>query len=622
MNNDSWAVENIIPRQKSKPTRNFIESVEVNYSPTRKTRLKLCILGSWSVQMPPYGLARLSALTKSAGYWTKNYDFNVHTYHFLKYEDPTLEDSFNPANDWWWKNHKDYYEKIFPAYESLLEEYLEYLLEDAPDIIGFSVYHTNVLSTLWMAQKIKERSPHITLIMGGPQCSEPNFIKPDLIDYYFVGESEKNILAFLDDWENGIKPKNPKIGQLYSKFRINIDSLPYPDYSDFNLSMYTSHRAACTELSRGCVARCNYCSEVWYWKYRDRDAVAVVNELENQVKEYGINFFFFVDSLVNGNIKGLRSFAQELVDRNLDIKWWGYARIDGRMDLELLQLLVKSGCQGLNFGIESGSDRVLKAINKGNTVAEVNQNIKDCKAVGIKSSVCLVIGAPGEYIEDHNQSLTMIWNHRKRMLAISPGPGLATNHGSAYDDRKRFNINEKGDSWLGGWWSLDLMNTRIHRLIRVKTMHILLDLAKDNDGTLFNAHESGNTKDHYTIKYNENTIFEDLEYEPDFNFNIIKSGLGTFADSLMNEIFALLRLIWRARGSYEIKVYFSPDIDNDDFGSVINPLGQNFVCNIDFKIDPAGNYTVNNYYNFENYKEKHLDKNFEYTYKATGNWER
>ena len=111
MNNDSWIVENIIPKQKSKPVRNFIESVEVNYSPTRKTRLKLCVLGSWAAQMPPYGLARLSALTKSAGYWTKIYDFNVHTYHFLKYEDPALEDAFNPANDWWWRLRDDYYKK-------------------------------------------------------------------------------------------------------------------------------------------------------------------------------------------------------------------------------------------------------------------------------------------------------------------------------------------------------------------------------------------------------------------------------------------------------------------------------------------------------------------------------
>ena len=619
MNNDSWIVENLVPKQKAHPVRNFIESVDSSYR-TRKTKLTLCIMGSWSVQMPPYGLARLSALTKSAGYLTKVYDFNVHTYHFLKYEDPELEHSYDIANYWWWEYENIYNEKVFPAHKSLLEEYVDTLLADEPDIIGFSLYYTNRYSSRWVMKEIKKRAPHITIIGGGPDCNEGFFEKPDEMDYYFMGESEKNILAFLEDWENDIKPKTAKIGALYSKFRVNLDSLPVPDYSDLVLSMYSTQESVCTELSRGCVARCNYCSEVWYWKYRDRDAIAVVDELEKQVKEYNIHFFYFVDSLVNGNLKGLRAFVEELLARNLKINWWGYARIDGRMDLEFYHMLVKSGCQGLNYGVESGSDRVLTAINKGNTVAEVNQNLKDAAIAGLKSTVCLVIGAPGEYIEDHGQSLMLMWNHRKRMLAISPGPGLGDNVGSAYDDRKKFNISERNDAWLGGWFSLDWTNTRLHRLIRIKTMHIILDIARDHNGTLINVHRAGDTKNHYNIVYDDPNIENnDLPIE-DFDYNIINSGLGVFADSSMNEVFALLRLLWRARGGYHIKIKFEPELDEQDFGFAVSPTEQKFSATIDFKIDSDGNYTVDNYYNFKTLIPKHMDKNYEYTYKASGTW--
>ena len=102
---------------------------------------------------------------------------------------------------------------------------------------------------------------------------------------------------------------------------------------------------------------------------------------------------------MNGNLKEFKRFCEELIERNLGFTWWGYARCDGRMDLEFYQLMANAGCKGFNYGIETGSDKVLLAINKKNTVAEINQNIIDSHKVGMKISACWVIGAPGEDIE-------------------------------------------------------------------------------------------------------------------------------------------------------------------------------------------------------------------------------
>jgi anaerobic magnesium-protoporphyrin IX monomethyl ester cyclase len=622
MDKDTFIAQNLFPKNedadKIRRPRLNVKSVDLA-SATRKTKLTLCILGSWAIYMPPYNLARLSALSRESGYFTRVFDFNVESHYELKEENPELSDAWNGANYWWWQE-AEYFKRIHPTYEPILKQYLEMILQDETDIIGFSCYYTNILPTIWVINEIKKVRPNVTIVMGGPECAEGNFKKPKNVDYYFVGESEQNILDFLNNWEKGIKPETDKIGSLYSDTRIDIDSLPYPDYSDFDLTKYWGKNSICAEISRGCIAKCTYCTEVYYWKFRDRGAQTIVDELEFQVKKYGITFVSFVDSLMNGNLKEFKKFCQEIVDRKLNIHWWGYARADGRMDLEFYQLMFDSGAQGFNYGFETGSDKVLKAINKKNTVAEINQNIIDSHKVGMKVSACWVIGAPGEDIEAFNHSFNMLWNHRKRIYAVSPGPGLGDNFGSAYDDREKFNINPRNKPWLGGWYSLDLTNTKLHRFIRIKLMHIWLYLCKEFGGQLQNVHSVGQITDHFTVKFDSELLSDEIEYET-FNFGIIDTDTGIFANSVMNEVFNLLRMLWRVKGGYEINIKFNKDLDYKDFTFALTPDTMEFDADIWFKIDDEGNYQVKNYYKFKNiYKNVIEIEGFEHTHESSGQW--
>lgn len=624
MDKDTFIAQNLFPKNldagKIRKPRLNVKSLDFSSSASRKTRLTLCILGSWAIYMPPYNIARLSALTREAGYYTRVFDFNVESHYDLKDANSDLTDAWNGANYWWWQE-PEYYTRIHPTYEPILRRYIEEILEEESDIIGFSTYYTNFLATKWVIQEIKKIRPNITIILGGPECHEGNFRKPQLVDYYFVGESEQNFLDFLNNWEEGIKPANDHIGSLYSDTRIDIDSLPYPDYSDFDLTKYWGKNSICAEISRGCVAKCTYCTEVYYWKFRDRGANTVVDEIEYQVKKYDIKFIQFVDSLMNGNLKEFRKFCQEIVDRNLNIQWWGYARADGRMDLDFYQLMADSGAQGFNYGFETGSDKVLKAINKKNTVAEINQNIIDSHKVGMKVSACWVIGAPGEDIEAFNHSFNLLWNHRKRIYAVSPGPGLGDNYGSAYDDREKFNINPRNKPWLGGWYTNDLTNTKLHRFIRIKLMHIWLYLCREFDGVLQNVHSVGDINDHFKVTFDsENTVVDEVEYET-FDFNIIQSDLGLFEDSVMNEVFSLLRMLWRVKGGYEINIKFNEELDHKDFIFAIVPDTMQYDADIYFKIDEEGNYSIKNYYKFKNNFTNIIHKpGFEYTFESTGKW--
>jgi len=622
MDKDTFIAQNIFPKNldagKERRPRLNVKSVDVSNA-TRKTKLTLCILGSWAIYMPPYNLARLSALTREAGYYTRVFDFNVESHYDLKEANVELTDAWNGANYWWWQQD-EYWTRIHPTYEPILRTYINLILEEDTDIIGFSTYYTNIIPTKWVINEIRKVRPNVTIVIGGPECHEGYFKKPDGVDYYFVGESEQNILDFLNNWEQGIKPEKENIGSLYSDTRIDIDSLPYPDYSDFDLSKYWGKNSICAEISRGCVAKCTYCTEVYYWKFRDRGAHTVVDEIEYQVKKYDIKFIQFVDSLMNGNLKEFRKFCQEIVDRDLKIQWWGYARADGRMDLDFYELMAAAGAQGFNYGFESGSDKVLKAINKKNTVAEINQNIIDSDKVGMKVSACWVIGAPGEDIEAFNHSFNLLWNHRKRIYAVSPGPGLGDNFGSAYDDREKFNINPRNAPWLGGWYTLDLKNTKLHRFIRIKLMHIWLYLCKEFGGRLQNVHSIGNITDHFTVKFDSDLLTDEIEYE-EFDFNIIKSGQGDFADSFMNEVFNLLRMLWRVKGGYEITIKFHKDLDHKDFIFTMVPDTMEYEADIWFKIDDDGNYQVKNRYYFKNiYKETIDIDTIDYTYETVGKW--
>lgn len=621
LDKDTWLAQNLFPKNTTdRKPRNNVTSVEV-FNATRKTTFTICVLGSWAIYMPPYNIARLSSLLREAGYLTRVHDFNVDSHYAIKEANPDLEDAWNGANYWWWQGD-EYFKRIHPTYEPILKQYLEVIIAEDSDIVGFSTYYTNLRATIWMIAELRKRKPNITIVMGGPECHERYFKKPDGVDYYFVGESEQNILDFLGNWEQGIKPLVPAIGSLYSDTRIDIDSLPYPDYDDFDLSKYWAKNSICAELSRGCIAKCNYCTEVYYWKFRDRGALTVVDELEYQVKKYGVSFVSFVDSLMNGNLKGFRQVCEEIVKRDLKINWWGYARCDGRMDLEYYQLMKASGGQGFNYGIESGSDKVLTIINKKNTVAEINQNLIDSESVGMKVSACWVIGAPGEDIEAFTHSFNMLWNHRARIYACSPGPGLGDNFGSDYDNREKHNLNPRAKPWLGAWYTLDLLNTKLHRHIRIKLMHIWLHICREYGGTITNVHSSeGDITDHFQLKFDSEYINEEVAYE-NFDFmSIIKSDQGAFADSVMNEVFGFFRMLWRVRGGFEMTMNFNPELDHRDFIFAIAPDTHSYVADLYFKIDDDGNFSTKCNFKFvNNYKDVVALDGFSYTFEDSGKW--
>ena len=583
---------------------------------TRNTKLALVLMPEWGIFFPPYNLSRLSAMARAAGFATQVFDINIKAYHAIKNK---LDfDPWDGSREWMWTG-KWYLQELHPQLESLYKRKLKAIIATNPDVVGFSMYYTNEQSTNWMANQVRWALPNCKIIVGGPQASSMKAYSKPLYDHIIEGEGEQVLLDILEKVESGVTITD-KFLKKDPKLRLDLDSMPFPDYSDYDLNEYDTPGGISAEISRGCIAKCVFCTEVHFWKYRGRMSGSLIDEIEYQNKHYGGNFIWFIDSLVNGNLKELRGFCLGIKERNLDIKWQGYARCDGRMDLDYYKDLAVSGCKQLSYGIESGSQKVLDAMKKEITLDEIEQNLKSGKEVDIKAHTNWIIGFPNEDHQAFADTLILVWRIRNYgILAISPGLSLMLSPGSDISiDPAKFDIAPK--NFLNMWTTNDLKNTKVHRLIRQKSFNIFLEQL--NSKSYIYGFERPNLKKSYRIKYDVKKIADSIDRET-FDYDIIKTDLGDFANSLMNEIWPMLRQLWKAVGAYKISVKFDPEIDIREFG---DRLGCNYTAAHNFSIDEGGNWSGNFNYNFKHTNHdgttdrNWIDKSFIHNWTGQGQW--
>jgi len=555
--------------------------VKINRA-SRRSKLMLVLLPQWAAEFPPFNLCRLSAVAKEAGYQSKVIDANIKAF---RYYDTHLKDKLNyklwdPTTIWRWCDNN--YADIHQHLEPILLEILEQIVEYEPDLLGFSVYQMNEEPTKWMIQQIKSRIPHVRIAVGGPNVHKGYFVKQPYYDYVVSGEGEEAILKILEEVERDIICVDQQHIIQPEDQRLSLNKFPMPDYDDIDFSEYKISNGVTTELSRGCIAKCTFCEETHFWKYRQRMAIDSLEEV-SYLYERGIRIFWFIDSLVNGNLKELRGFAKGIIAKGLDIKWTGYARCDGRMDLEFMQDLADSGCVYLNYGCESGSQKILNDMAKGVTVAEMEQNFRDGKAVGIQAATNWIVAFPTETYQDYADTMTFLIRNRDMNInnmstGIGFGQGPETITGQNPD---KFNLSYQ--KYLGHWITKDFKMGGSHTLMRVKCMSIYLDQII-GDKKIGYPIRPNLKKFHYSIEY-EQDLEREVEYE-NFDYNIIKTDINPYADGLVNEIWPFLRTLWRVKGGYTTVIRFSPELDSAEFGSGYG--SGKYTAEIKFKISTSG----------------------------------
>ena len=203
----------------------------------------------------------------------------------------------------------------------------------------------------------------------------------------------------------------------------DLDTLPFPLHSSSEFDRYIRYSApvsfkgkAVSKLksvnimaSRGCPYNCVYCSIAKFWprKCRQRSAKNVVDEMEMLNRAYGVMHFNFFDDLFTLNQLRVIEMCKEIINRKMDICWECVTRVDFVSE-ELLGWLKRAGCVSISYGVESGSDVVLKAMNKRQSRAQVARAFQMTHAAGIKAYILLMVGNIKESDKSINDTIELI----------------------------------------------------------------------------------------------------------------------------------------------------------------------------------------------------------------------
>lgn len=583
----------------------------------RKNRVALIVAPEWSTQSPPYGIARMGAISHGSGFTTKTWDLNI----LSKTQGP--QEYWSAYIDWKWME-PHYSEVLHPILEPILLPYLEEIIAWKPTIVGFSIWYTNDTCASWIAKYLKEHLPGVKIVFGGPQSTQGKLLYPDVPDHIVRGEGEAWWSRILEYYENPQGTLDKELSQPKEQ-RVDLDSVPPADYRDAPFDLY-DQRSVSSEFSRGCIANCQYCSETTFWKFRSRQADSVLAEIESVYKNYGVTRVSFIDSLLNGNLRELKIFANGLLERNIRIDWHGYSRIDGKMDRDFWDLLRRAGAWGFAFGVESGSQRVLDLMKKNCQVWEIEQNFRDMEAINLKHNFATwFTGFPGEEIADVAQTQTLMWRLRNTAMSdqSSGTCGLSVDTPISLE-RERFGIETQ--DWSNDWCTTDMRNTAFHRFIRFKITNVLLENFRlHNLKRPYENHiKYPELKNHYELTIGANDWRDNIPFEPDFDYNIIKKNINPVADSLINEIWPLLRVLWLGAGAFTIRLQFDPERDLSDFGYSRYPMGgdHKYWATYNFTIFPDGEWDADFDIQLCADPINGVTSNFGLRWKGKGNWDR
>jgi radical SAM superfamily enzyme YgiQ (UPF0313 family) len=269
-----------------------------------------------------------------------------------------------------------------------------------------------------------------TVVLGGPESANyPSEYLARGADIVVFGEGEEAMaellpalersgrhrlqgiggIAFVD--ESGAVVTNPARAQI-----ADLDSLPWPARDLIDVDRYVDvwrehHGMGTVNLitARGCPYRCRWCSHaVFGYTHRRRSASDVADELQFLVERYHPDAAWYADDVFTIHHRWLYQYAEELKQRNLRLPFETISRADRMMKDEVLETLAEMGCWRIWIGAESGSQRILDAMERGVTVEQVLFATRAAKRYGIQVGMFLMWGYDGETVDDIEATIELV----------------------------------------------------------------------------------------------------------------------------------------------------------------------------------------------------------------------
>ena len=246
-------------------------------------------------------------------------------------------------------------------------------------------------------------------------------------EFVIIGEAEHTLLELVNNLKAGGNDHSAIRGLAYIQdHKImktpgrpvlkDLDSLPFPAWDLVNISQYretwlkhAGYFSLNMSTTRGCPFKCNWCAKPIYGnRYNSRSPENVIAEIRFLIDNYQIDHIWFCDDIFGLKPGWVPELSRLLGEQDLRIRFKIQSRADLLTEEPVVKALAASGCENVWIGAESGSQKILDAMDKGITVDQIHTATRLMKEQGIKPSFFIQFGYPGEYKEDILLTIGMI----------------------------------------------------------------------------------------------------------------------------------------------------------------------------------------------------------------------
>jgi anaerobic magnesium-protoporphyrin IX monomethyl ester cyclase len=405
--------------------------------------------GAFFERMPPLGLAYIAGMLQSRGYSTRIVDFEVE-----KHPLPYWLDLFQPRH------------------------------------LGISGTSHTRFESFRLAREAKVYASEIVTIYGGVHATFTgvNTLRRIAdIDYVVCGEGENTIVALLDKLGANQEPiqvcgicyrRGEDIVQTPPATRvIPLDGIPKPAYQLMNMEQYSvkmdflGRRAISLLTSRGCYAKCSFCSasRMFGHEVTTHSASRMLDDVEFLFSNYGYDGLKIFDSTFTMKKEHVYQFCDEIANRKLNFPWECEIRI-GTVDRRMLEKMRDAGCYYVNFGIESASQRVLDLMRKAIRVEQAVELLDLCRSVGLLTKVFFSFGHIGETMDDVARTFEFIDRHAGCISTLASGAGVRVYPGTYLEEYAFKNSLLPHDFE----WSLPYDDPRLDNIMQTRSIPVLV----------------------------------------------------------------------------------------------------------------------------------------------------
>jgi radical SAM superfamily enzyme YgiQ (UPF0313 family) len=394
----------------------------------------------------PFSLSSLSAHLRSQGHRILIYDAD-HADHPVGMTSQELLDVF-----------PRYLEGLQQPEHPIWREAEEVMREFAPDLIGITYLSTKKGSVETLTRMAKSLFPDVPVVLGG---SHPSFLPESSLeqtgaDFVVMGEGEETLADLIRRIEAGDTRYADIPGLAYRDASGSIvttaprpliddlDSLPFPDRESlYRPDSYRSDDMGMIMTSRGCPFNCTFCSSLWGQRIRHRSIPNILSEIRYLHERFGTRNIYFKDDTFTADRKWVNAFCEAISRTDPSISWECLTRIE-LVNRDLIESMRAAGMFNLKIGIETGSERLLRATNKKLSLDQIRRGAAVLNELGQSWSAFFMLGYPDESEEEIKMSWRLIEEIRPTYVSMSilvPYPGCST----YYDLRDRGMLGDDTD---------------------------------------------------------------------------------------------------------------------------------------------------------------------------------